>query len=163
MTYPPQPYGQQPEPYGQGGQTPSGGFPQQGSPRYPGRQYPGQQYPGQGQRYAGQQYPGYDQQQQYGQTYQYGQEYAQGFGGPPAPPEKGKTGLLIGIVVGLVVLIAVGVTGFVAPGFFLSEGNTAGSGGPEKVAQAIVDGINAKDLATLRRSSARTPGGTSTR
>ena len=151
MTYPPQPgqpNGQQPVPYGQGGQTPSGGFPQQGSPRYP-----------------GQRYPGYDQQQQqYGQTYQYGQEYAQGFGGPPAPPEKGKTGLLIGIVVGLVVLIALGVTGFVAPGFFLSKDNTAaGSGGPEKVAQAIVDGINAKDLATLRRSSARTPGGTSTR
>lgn len=58
---------------------------------------------------------------------------------------------MIGIVVGLVVLIALGVTGFVAPGFFLSKDNTAaGSGGPEKVAQAIVDGINAKDLATLR-------------
>jgi hypothetical protein len=126
MTYPPQPgqpYGHQPDPYGQGGQPPSGGFPQQGNP-----QYPGQQHPQQG-GYGQQQYPGYDQ-QQYGQTSQYGQEYVQGFGGPPMPPKKGKTGLLIGIVVGLVVLVAVGVTGFVAPGFFLSQDNNAGSGGP---------------------------------
>lgn len=157
MTQPPQPgqpYGQQPDPYGQGGQPQSGGFPQQ----YPGQQHPGQQYPGQ--QYPGQQYPqqgGYDQtgaygqqpysgyeQQQYPPAYQYGQ----GFGGPPAPPAKNKTGLLIAIAAAVVVLVAVGVTGFVAPGFFLSKDKT--TAGPQQVAQQIVDAINAKDQAALK-------------
>jgi hypothetical protein len=153
MTYPPQPgqpYGQQPDPYGQGGQPPTGGF-------YPGQQqpYPTQQYPQQGGYdqtggYGQQQYPGADQ-QQYGQPNPYAQEYQQGFGGPPAPPKKSKTGLLIGIAIAAVVLIAVGVTGFVAPGFFVSKDNNAADSGAgaRQVAQSIVDGINAKDKSAL--------------
>jgi len=164
MTYPPQPgqpYGQQPDPYGQGGQPPTGGFyPEQ--QQYPGQNsgqqpYPTQQYPQQGgydQTGGYQQYPGADQQQygqqQYGQPNPYGQEYQQGFGGPPAPPKKSKTGLLIGIAIAAVVLIAVGVTGFVAPGFFVSKDDKASSaGGAQQVAQSIVDGINAKDKSAL--------------
>jgi hypothetical protein len=156
MTYPPQPgqpYGQQPDPYGQGGQPPTGGF-YPGQQPYPTQQYPQQEYPQQGYDQAGgygqqPQYPGYDQ-QQYGQPNPYGQEYQQGFGGPPPPPKKSKTGLLIGIAVAAVVLIAVGVTGFIAPGFFVSKDNTAaGSGGAQQVAQSIVDGINAKDKSAL--------------
>ncbi|MDT7729152.1 MAG: hypothetical protein QOI21_5728 [Actinomycetota bacterium] len=160
MTYPPQPgqppYGQQPDPYGQGGQPPSGGFPQQGPPQQ-GQPYPGQQpYPQQGGgyydqtgAYQQQQYPGYDQTAAYGQQNPYGQPYGQGFGGPPAPPPKSKTGLLIGIAIAAVVLVAVGVTGFIAPGFFLTKDNTAGTGGAEAVAQQIVDGLNAKDANAL--------------
>ncbi|MDI5979572.1 Twin-arginine translocation protein TatA [Amycolatopsis magusensis] len=138
MTYPPQPgqpYGEQPDPYGQGGygqpgQPQSGGFPQQGQPY--GQQQPGydpygqqQQQPYGQQPQYGQQQPGYD---QYGQTQQY-QGYPQGgdgFGGPP--PKKSKTGLLIGLAAGLVVLIAVGITGFVAPGFFLSKDEPTAAG-----------------------------------
>lgn len=114
MTYPPQPgqpYGQDPQ-----GQQPGG--------------YPQQPYP--------QQQGGWDQTQQYGrqqgwnQTQQYPQQggwdpnpaYTQGFGGPPAP-KKSKTGLIIGIAIGVVVLIAFGVTGFVAPGFLLSEASSS--------------------------------------
>ena len=48
--------------------------------------------------------------------------YSQGFGGPPAPPKKSKTGMWIAIGATVVVVLAVlGVTGFVAPGFFLSK------------------------------------------
>jgi hypothetical protein len=154
MTYPPQPgqpYGQQPDPYGQGGQPPSGDFPQQGQP-YPGQQqpYPQQQggYYDQTGAWQQQPYGGYDQTGAYGQQNPYGQPYGQGFGGPPAPPPKSKTGLLIGIAIAAVVLIAVGVTGFVAPGFFLSKDNTA-TATPEKTAQQIIDALNAKDTATL--------------
>ncbi|WP_410657955.1 hypothetical protein [Amycolatopsis sp. lyj-112] len=152
MTYPPQP-GQ--PPYGQGGQPPSGEFGQQ----YPGQQhpeqYPGQQYPEQ--QYPGQQYPqqggAYPQQQQYpGQGQQpYGQnpQYGQGFGGPPAPPNKSKTGLLIGVAAAVVVLVVLGITGFVAPGFFLGDDKADAVASPEATAQAIVDGINAHDKAAL--------------
>ncbi|MEU5260050.1 hypothetical protein [Amycolatopsis sp. NPDC021455] len=53
--------------------------------------------------------------------------YAQGFGGPPAPPKKSRTGMWIAVGAAVVVVLAlVGVTGFVTPGFFLSkEDNTA--------------------------------------
>ncbi|MFI5584849.1 hypothetical protein ACIA5G_07455 [Amycolatopsis sp. NPDC051758] len=48
--------------------------------------------------------------------------YSQGFGGPPAPPKKSKTGMWIAVGATVVVVLAVlGVTGFVAPGFFLSK------------------------------------------
>ncbi|WP_439384635.1 hypothetical protein [Amycolatopsis lexingtonensis] len=51
--------------------------------------------------------------------------YAQGFGGPPAPPKKSKTGMWIAVgATVVVVLAALGVTGFVAPGFFLSKDDT---------------------------------------
>lgn len=103
MTYPPQPgqpYGQDPQ-----GQQPGG--------------YPQQPYPQQG---------GWDGGAQQQQAWDPNNPaYTQGFGGPPAPPPKSKTGLIIGIVIGVVVLIAFGVTGFVAPGFLLSkdDNNTA--------------------------------------
>ena len=106
MSYPPQ----QPGPYGH--QPHSGGFPSQ-----PGGPYgqPGQQY---GQQYG---QPGY------GQGSPYGEQggYPGGGGGYPGgePPEKKKTGLIAGIIAGVVVLIAGAVlfTGFVAPGFFNSD------------------------------------------
>ena len=109
MTYPPQgPYGQQPDPYGQ-----------QQQPQYGGG-YPQQQPSGQ--------YGGYDPNAQYGGGYQ---QYG-GLGGPPEPP-KSKTGPIIAIVAIVVLLLGgLGITGFVAPGFFLSDdkegSNNAGSG-----------------------------------
>jgi hypothetical protein len=54
--------------------------------------------------------------------------YQQGFGGPPAPPKQSKTGMWIAIgAVVVLVLAGLGITGFVAPGFFLSkdDNNTA--------------------------------------
>jgi hypothetical protein len=87
-------------------------------PQQPCQPYPSQQYPqqggydpsgGYGQQH---QYPGYDHQQ-------YPQTYGQGFGGPPAPPKEGKTGLSIGIAASALAVIVVAITGFVAPGFFL--------------------------------------------
>jgi hypothetical protein len=108
MTYPPQPgqpYGQDPQ-----GQQPGG--------------YPQQPYPQQGGWDAGAQQQGWSQTQQYPQQGGWDPNhpgYTQGFGGPPAPPNKSNTGLIIGVVISVVVLIAFGVTGFVAPGFLLSE------------------------------------------
>ncbi|MFI7123315.1 hypothetical protein [Amycolatopsis sp. NPDC049868] len=139
MSYPPQPG--QPD-HGQGGQ------------QYPGQQYPGQQYPAQQPQQGGgydqsgaypqQQYPGYGQQQ-----YSQNQQYPQGFGGPPAPPKNNKTGLIVGITAAAVVLVVLGITGFVAPGFFLGDDKPGKSSGPEGTAQAVVDGINAHDKAAL--------------
>ncbi|WET80631.1 hypothetical protein P3102_05110 [Amycolatopsis sp. QT-25] len=121
MTYPPQPD------QGHGGQQ-----------HYPEHQYPGQQYPQAGHdqsgAYAQQQYPGYGRPQ-----------YGPGFGGPPAPPKNGKTGLLVGIAAAAVVVTTLGITGFVAPGFFLGDDKAGKPSGPEGTAQAIVDGINAHD------------------
>lgn len=108
MTYPPQgPYGQQPDPYGQ-----------QQQPQYGGG-YP-QQQP------SGQYGSGYDPNQQYGGGYQ---QYG-GLGGPPEPP-KSKTGPIVAVVAIVVLLLGgLGITGFVAPGFFLSDDkDNAGSGG----------------------------------
>lgn len=134
----PQPqWGQQPYGGGYPG-TPSGGFPAQqpyGQPD-PGQQQqqwgqqPGQAYP--------QQYPGgYDpnpqsnpygqpQQGQYGQPGQPGQfgqyqQYGQpGQYGQQPPPAKKKSSAVVWVVVALFVLVvaAVGITGFVTPGFF---------------------------------------------
>ncbi|MFC4858869.1 hypothetical protein [Actinophytocola glycyrrhizae] len=108
MTYPPQgPYGQQPDPYGQ-------------------QQPP--QYGGGYQQQPGGQFGGYDPNAQYGGGYQ---QYG-GMGGPPEPP-KSKTGPIIAVVAVVVLLLGgLGITGFVAPGFFLSDdkdsGDNAGSG-----------------------------------
>ncbi|HKS46227.1 MAG TPA: hypothetical protein VJT49_14170 [Amycolatopsis sp.] len=163
MTHPPQPgqpdYGQQPSPYGQqpggygqqpgdhpqtGGYPQTGGFPQSGGFPQPGQQPYGQ--PGYGQ----QPYPGYDAGGGggYPPTAQYGQ-YG-GYGAPPPGGGGGKKGLWIGLGVGLVVILAaLGVTGFWVPGFFLSKDSKAGSGGAQAVAQQIVDGFNQHDKAEL--------------
>ncbi|WP_326946426.1 hypothetical protein OG439_44895 [Amycolatopsis sp. NBC_01307] len=106
MTYPPQP---------PPGQYPGPGYPQQGyPPQQPGQGYPQQGYPQQG--YPGQGYP------------------QQGYPGYP-PPKKGN-GLLIGLLAGgggLLVVIFL-ITGFVAPGFLVSDGRdsrtTAADGPP---------------------------------
>jgi hypothetical protein len=160
MTYPPQPgqpYGQQPDPYGQGGYPQSGGFPQSGGQQQP-AQYPNQPYPNQpyqGQQYPGQQYPQYPQQQhQYPGQQQY-PAYDQSFGGPPAPPKKkSKTGLWIGIVVVVVLLIAFGVTGFFVPGFLVKNS----AAGPDATAQALADALGKRDTAALNSLKCGNPG-----
>jgi len=137
MTYPPQQpggygqqpegYGQQPDPYGQQyGQPQQGGYPPSGPQQQPG--YGGTQQFGQPGPYQ-QGYPqtgpqpqqggyGYDQQAPYGQQDpyaqqgQYGQyDQQQGYGGgfDENPPPKKKTGLIIGIAAGAVVLVGAGV------------------------------------------------------
>ncbi len=146
MTYPPQPgqpYGQDPQ-----GQQP-GGYPQQGGWDQT-QQYGQPQQYGQQQGWdQTQQYPQGGQQQGWDQTQQYPQQqgawdpnaqqqgwdpnnpgYPQGYGGPPAPPPKSKTGLIIGIAIGVVLLIAFGVTGFVAPGFLLSKDEGTNTAAP---------------------------------
>ncbi|WP_414945420.1 hypothetical protein [Amycolatopsis sp. cmx-11-32] len=42
--------------------------------------------------------------------------------GAPPPPVKGRTGLAIGILIGVLTLVAFCITGFAAPGFLLAEG-----------------------------------------
>lgn len=144
----PQQWGQQPQqppqqPYG----PPSGGFPAQGYPQQPGQpqyggypqqpQQPAQPYgqpdPGSGgfpqqNPYGQPQDPGsggFQQQNPYGQQPQYGgygQQQQQGYGGygqmPQPEKKKSNTGLWIGVVVAVLVVAAVGVLGFVTPGFF---------------------------------------------
>ncbi|TDD07202.1 DUF4333 domain-containing protein [Saccharopolyspora terrae] len=113
-------------PYG-----PPGGYPQWGQPQGPGMQ-PGHPQPG---GYAGQPYPAQPVQQQPIQQPQYAQQpYGYGYGQPqpyyPSPsgfgfpqvPQKQKRSMLPWILGGsgvLVVLAAVLVLGFVAPGFFV--------------------------------------------
>lgn len=102
MTYPPQPPPS--DPYGGAGY---------------GQQYPG--YPG----YQGQQFP---HRPYYGQQGLYQQQPGYGMppGGtpPPEPPKhEGRTGLVIGLVLALLLLAGgiVGVTGFWQPGFFRAD------------------------------------------
>jgi hypothetical protein len=167
MTYPPQPgqpdYGQQPDPYGQQpggygqqpggyGQQQPGGYPQSGEfPQQPGQPQYGQQ-PGYGQQPYGQPgytqpYPSYD--QSGGGQYPPPGQYPPGmYGVPPSGGGGGKKGLWIGLSVALVVILAaLGITGFWKPGFFV--GGSGGSG-PQPVAQSIVDGLNKHDKAALK-------------
>lgn len=115
MTYPPQgpqgPYGQQPDPYGQQQPDPYG---QQQQPQYGGGY---QQQPPTGQ------YGAYDPNAQYGGGYPpYG-----GVGGPPPKSNKGPIIAVVSIVV--LLLAGLGITGFVAPGFFLSDKTDSAGGG----------------------------------
>ncbi|KZB88081.1 DUF4333 domain-containing protein [Amycolatopsis regifaucium] len=129
-------WGQQPAPYDPSQQQP--GYPQSGPQQQPGydpsqtqQQQPqwGQQqgYPQSGP----QQQPGYpqsgpQQQPQYGQPQQQGQyEYGQGqFQGTPGEAQdkpKSKKGLFIGIGALVVIIAAVGILGFVTPGWFNTQ------------------------------------------
>ena len=97
------------------------------------------------------QYGGYQQQQPtgqygydpYGQYPQYG--YPGGGYGPPPPPKR-NTGAVVAVVVAVLAVVAgLGITGFVAPGFFLSDDkndNNAGGGGTE-TSQPSEDGGDA--------------------
>ncbi|SDM20769.1 DUF4333 domain-containing protein [Allokutzneria albata] len=113
-------FGQQPPHPGQPQQP--GGFPPPGYPQQPGQpgqpgqfgQQPGQPQPGQ---YPGQQPGQFGQPGQQGQPGQFGQNP---YGAPQPEKKKSKTPLIIGVVA-IVVLAAVGVTGFVTPGFFVSK------------------------------------------
>ncbi|WP_103347878.1 hypothetical protein [Amycolatopsis sp. CA-128772] len=148
--FPQQPYPQQggwdpnqpQQPY------PTQQYPQQGYPPASGG-FPANPQPAWGDPYAQQQWADPNAQQQSAwadpNAQQYGQQawdpnaggqvsgwdpaaggYGQGFGGPPAPPKKSKTGMWIAIGAAVVVVLAlVGITGFVAPGFFLSKEDTA--------------------------------------
>lgn len=157
MTYPPQPgqpdygqqpnpYGQQPDPYGQ-----AGGYGQQPDPY---GQQGGYGQPGYGQQAGGFPQSGGFPQQPYGQQQPYPGYDAGGyppgqFGGYGGPPPGGgsKKGLWIGLSAGLVVILAaLGVTGFWVPGFFLSKSDESTAQG---AAQQVVDGINAHDTAKL--------------
>lgn len=143
MTYPPQPG--QPDPYGQGGwgqQPQSGGFPQQ-PPQSGGWQQQG----------------GYPLGDPYGQGaqggWQQGDAYAQagGYGGPPTPPGS-KKGLWVGLGVGGVALLAVGAllfTGFVAPGFFLSD--------PRAVVESLVQAVSDSDAEAAKSTLCPSSGG----
>ncbi|MBP2325682.1 flagellar basal body-associated protein FliL [Kibdelosporangium banguiense] len=110
--YPQQPPPQQPtQPYSPQQDPGSAGFPQQ--PQY-GQDPASGGFPQQQQPYGQQpQYPGYGQQPQQ----PYGGYQQQPYGQPP-PKKKSNAGLWIGVVVAVIVVAAVGVLGFVTPGFF---------------------------------------------
>ncbi|WP_067691314.1 hypothetical protein [Nocardia jejuensis] len=121
MTYPPGPpsgpgFGGDPNAQGQPPEnpawwdqpaTPPGQQP--GGQGWQGQPQPGQQNWGQQPGYAAQQ-PGYPQQPGYGQP-GYGQQpgYPQQQGFPPPPPPKSNTGLIVGIVLGVVAVLAVAI------------------------------------------------------
>ncbi|MBA0127523.1 hypothetical protein H0B56_18415 [Haloechinothrix sp. YIM 98757] len=149
MTHPPQagqpwPYGQDPRhgpppqqgwppasPYDQGTQPqqppqpPTGGHPRHGA--YPQQPDP---YNRAGYPHPGNQPPGW---------MPPGGGYGPGYG---APPPKKRTGLWVGLGaggLGVAVIAALLITGFVAPGFFL------GGNDPDEVATTFVEGWNDRD------------------
>ncbi len=92
-----------------------------------------------------------------------------GYGPPQPPPQKKNTAAVVAVVAAVVVLLAgLGITGFVAPGFFLSDDDTkTGGGGPsttattttsaepdtsggEDVLAAVADGLDEQDKSALR-------------
>lgn len=136
MTHPPQ--------SGQDPYDPYGGQGWQAQP--PGADAPGGQTPQEQTQYLG----GWQQAQggSYAQAVGPGDPYAQAGGpgdpyaqpGGPGGPPKDRTGLWIGLGVGAVALLAVGAllfTGFVAPGFFLSD--------PRSVVEELAEAVSAKD------------------
>jgi hypothetical protein len=144
MTYPPQgPYGQQPDPYGQQQPDQYGQY---------GGGYPQQQPPPTGQ------FGAYDPNAQYG-----GGGYPQ-YGGLGGPPPKKNKGPIIAVVAIVVILLAgLGITGFVAPGFFLSgdkkdtadPGGGGGGGGdkgasPDDFIDKLVAAADDRDKSALR-------------
>lgn len=152
MTYPPQgQYGQQPDPYGQQQQPQyGGGYPQQ-QPQYG-------QDPNAQQQYGG----GYGQDPNAAYGGGYGQQYG-GLGGGPQPPTKNKGPIIAVVAIVVLILAGVGVTGFVAPGFFLSDdkdSSNTGSGtkssegskdsGAEAFIKKLVSAADSKDKTALK-------------
>ncbi|ONI84203.1 hypothetical protein ALI144C_16155 [Actinosynnema sp. ALI-1.44] len=130
------------QPGGYPQQDPAQGYPQQGYPQDPGQQaYQQQGYP---QQDLGQQ--GHPQQPGYPQDP--GQAYPQGYGQPgyPQPPKK-KTGLIVGVLVAVVALVAGGLVYFLA--IRQSDSVAQGAPTPTAAAQNLVDKINAGDVAGL--------------
>lgn len=102
---------------------------------------------------------------QYGNTAQFG-----GGGYPPPPPPKKNTGAIVAVIVAVLVVVAgVGITGFVAPGFFLADEQTPppttpkdppktgsssaepkGGDGPEETLEAVADGLASQDADGLK-------------
>ncbi|MGB3439083.1 MAG: hypothetical protein WBA97_10065 [Actinophytocola sp.] len=95
----------------------------------------------------------------------YGGPYGGGYGAPPPPPPKKNTAAIVSVVAVVVVLLAgLGITGFVAPGFFRSDddGTPVGSpttttttssepdgDGAETVLAAVADGLDAQETSAL--------------
>lgn len=90
-----------------------------------------------------------------------------GYGAPPPPPPKKNTAAVVAVVAVIVVVLAgLGITGFVAPGFFLSDSDTPvgesttkptttssssepDSGGAEDALAAVADGLDSQDADAL--------------
>ncbi|OLR92517.1 Tim44 domain-containing protein [Actinokineospora bangkokensis] len=105
-------------------------------------------------------------QPQFGQP-QYGQPQGQpqpgGFGAPPPVPPKGKTGPIVAVVAVVLLLGGLAFTGFVAPGFFLSDETPTGQPptsaptsssapadkGAQDAVKAIVAGLDSGDKDAL--------------
>ncbi|GAB1510521.1 hypothetical protein [Actinophytocola sp. KF-1] len=90
-----------------------------------------------------------------------------GYGPPPPPPPKKNTAAIVSVVAAVVLLLAgLGITGFVAPGFFLADDETPTGGGGtpssttssqapdtsggEDVLEAVADGLDGQDKSALR-------------
>lgn len=75
------------------------------------------------------------------------------YGYPPHPPKKSNTAVIVSIVVVVLVLGTLGITGFVAPGFFLSDDESSGDGSstasPAGAVDSIVAALNSKDASAL--------------
>lgn len=71
------------------------------------------------------------------------------YGYPPHPPKKSNTTVIVSIVVVVLVLGTLGITGFVAPGFFLSDDESSGDGSSTASPAGAVDSI----VAALRSTS----------
>lgn len=122
------------------GQTAQPAYPQQpAAPAQP--QYPGQpQQPGYGQQPTQPQFG-----MQPGAPAGYGQQpgYTQGYGSAPAAPKK-KTGLIVGIAAGAVLVIGGGTIGAVAlSGGF---GASGGAGSPQAAVTGLFDSAKSADV-----------------
>lgn len=158
MTYPPSGGQWQPNDPNQPPQPgqPSGGFPAQqgGYPQDPNQGYQQQGYqPDPAQGYQQQGYPdpaqqGYPQQGGYPQGYP--QDPTQGFpqqGYPQPQPPKKKTGLLVGVLVAVVALVAGGLVYFLA--IRQSDAVSEGAPTPTAAAENLINKISSGDVAGL--------------
>jgi hypothetical protein len=91
-------------------------------------------------------------QQPYGQQQYPQQQQPYGYGYPP--PKKSKTGLIVGIALGAVVVLGGSATALIL--FMSDSGSDGPTGDPAATAQQYVDAVNARDGAALR-SIACTP------